>query len=296
MRVLVAGASGMIGTRLVTRLRHGGHDVQTLVRRTPRDPSEHTWDPDAGAVPRDAVAACDALVNLAGAPLAQLPWTAARRTGILSSRVVTTALLAEAVAQSPTPPSVWLNASAVGIYGDRPGEPLTERSPRGLGFLADVVAEWEAAACGGEDATRVVLARTGLVLGPSGALGPLRLATRLGAGARVGTGAQRWPWISLDDEVGAIIHLLTSSTLEGPVNLVGPVTATSEEVTRALARFLRRPHALVLPSPLLRLALRDAADELLLADQAVASDRLRSDGYVHAHATPADAIAAAFAR
>lgn len=293
MRVLVAGASGMIGTRLVARLRADGHDVRTLVRRAPRAASERRWDPAAGHVPDDEVAACDALVNLAGAPLARLPWTNGRRAGILESRVLTTTLLADAVAESPTPPAVWLNASAVGIYGDRPGERLTEASPRGTGFLADVVAEWETATAGAVGATRVVLARTGLVLGPGGALAPLRLATRLGAGARVGTGRQGWPWISLDDEIGAMVHLITSSQLAGPVNLVGPTPATSEDVTRALARALHRPHLLVLPRPLLRLALRDAADDLLLASQSVVPERLLADGFVHTHADVPSAVEAA---
>lgn len=295
MRVLVAGASGMIGTRLVARLRADGHDVRTLVRRAPRAATESRWDPDAGQVPDAEVAACDALVNLAGAPLARLPWTRARRTEIRGSRVLTTTLLADAVAGSPTPPAVWLNASAVGIYGDRPGERLAEGTVRGTGFLADVVDAWEAATAGATGATRVVLARTGLVLGPGGALAPLRLATRLGAGARVGTGRQAWPWISLDDEVAAMIHLLTASQLDGPVNLVGPTTATSEDVTRALARALHRPHLLVLPRPVLRLALRDAADDLLLADQAVVPGRLVADGFVHTHEDVAAAVAAVLA-
>lgn len=296
MQILVAGASGMIGARLVARLRAEGHGVRTLVRREPRTADERRWDPDAGHVPDDEIAACDALVNLGGAPLAQLPWTDARRTAILESRVLTTTLLADAVAESPSPPTVWLNASAVGIYGDRPGERLVEDSPRGAGFLADVVDAWEAATAGAAGVTRVVLARTGLVLGPGGALAPLRLATRLGAGARIGGGQQRWPWISLDDEVGAMIHLLTSSTLAGPVNLVAPATSTSEDVTRAVARVLRRPHLLVLPRPVLRLALRDAADDLLLADQDVAPDRLLADGFVPTHRDLDRAVTAAFAR
>ncbi|QIK84102.1 TIGR01777 family oxidoreductase [Sanguibacter sp. HDW7] len=293
MRVLVAGASGMIGTRLVARLRADGHDVRALVRREPRTADERRWDPEAGKVPDDEVATCDALVNLAGAPLARLPWTNARRAGILESRVLTTTLLADAVAESPSPPSVWLNASAVGIYGDRPGERLTEASARGTGFLADVVDAWEGATAGATEATRVVLARTGLVLGPGGALAPLRLATRLGVGARVGPGRQGWPWISLADEIGAMVHLLTSSQLAGPVNLVGLATATSEDVTRSLARALHRPHLLVLPRPVLRLALQDAADDLLLADQAVVPERLLADGFVHAHRDVRSAVEAA---
>lgn len=296
MQILVAGASGMIGARLVARLRAEGHSVRTLVRREPRSADERRWDPDAGHVPDDEIAACDALVNLAGAPLARLPWTDARRTAILESRVLTTTLLADAVATSPHPPGVWLNASAVGIYGHRPRERLTETSARGAGFLADVVDAWEAATTGAAGSTRIVLARTGLVLGPGGALSPLRLATRLGAGARIGDGQQRWPWISLDDEVAAMIHLLTASTLAGPVNLAAPASSTSEDVTRAVARALRRPHLLALPRPVLRLALRDAADDLLLADQDVDPARLLADGFVPVHSDLDAAVAAAFAR
>lgn len=296
MHVLVAGASGMIGSALVARLRAEGHTVATLVRRAPRGPDEHRWDPDAGHVPDEAVTAADALVNLAGAPIARLPWTEARRAAILGSRVATTTLLADAVVTSDDPPAVWVNGSAVGIYGDRPGERLTERSARGTGFLADVVEEWEAATSAAADVTRVVLARTGLVLGPGGAVAPLRLATSLGAGARVGSGRQSWPWISLEDEVGALVHLVTASQLAGPVNLVGPTPATSIDVTRGLARVLRRPHLLVLPAPVLRLVLGDAADDLLLADQAVDPARLLDDGFVHRHGDLRAALAAAVGR
>ncbi|MGO1318469.1 MAG: DUF1731 domain-containing protein, partial [Cellulomonadaceae bacterium] len=175
----------------------------------------------------------------------------------------------------------------------RPGEELTEDSPAGRGFLADVVTRWEAATEPARAATRVVHARTGLVVSLAGALAPLGLATRLGLGATIGSGAQHWPWIGLEDEAAALIHLATASHLSGAVNLVGPEPATSRQITTALARDLRRPHLLRLPAWTLRIVMGAAADELLLADQRVLPEVLEGDGFTFRAATAQEAVAAA---
>jgi uncharacterized protein (TIGR01777 family) len=188
---------------------------------------------------------------------------------------------------------VWVSGSATGFYGDRPGEELTEESAAGEGFLAGVVTRWEAATARADAVTRVVHIRTGLVMADGGALAPLKLATRLGAGATIGTGRQQWPWISLEDEARAIVHLLAHSELAGPVNLTGPQAATSADITRALAKEMHRPHLFRLPAWLLRLVLGEPAEEMLLPDQRIVPARLEADGFTFRHATAGDAVAAA---
>ncbi|MFT4123865.1 MAG: TIGR01777 family oxidoreductase [Microbacteriaceae bacterium] len=293
MLVLVAGASGLIGTELVARLRSAGHGVRTLTRGAPEAPGAHRWDPATGRLDPEVLSGVDAVVNLAGASLARLPWTPHHRERILRSRLDATATLTWALARTSLPPRTLLNASAVGYYGDRPGEELDESSPAGSGFLAEVVERWEEAARQAPDGTRVVLLRTGLVVGRGGALRPLELLTRAGLGARIGAGRQHWPWISLADEARAIVHLL-GSPLAGPVGLEGPTPATAAEVTAALARTLRRPHALAVPAAVIRTALGEAGRELLLADQRAVPRRLLDDGFVFTHRTVAEAIRASW--
>src|SRR3954471_12116234 len=177
LRVLVSGASGMIGSELRRQLEDAGHTVLTLVRRAPSTPNEFTWAPDAKILDFRVLETVDAVVNLSGASLSRVPWTPGWKREVRRSRVNATRALAEAMTMPSRPPAVFLSASAVGFYGDRPGEELTEESERGSGFLADVVTDWEAAALLGPDVTRTVLLRTGVVLGPHGALPPLRLLT-----------------------------------------------------------------------------------------------------------------------
>jgi uncharacterized protein (TIGR01777 family) len=204
--------------------------------------------------------------------------------------VKATQALVEAMSMASSPPPVFLSGSAVGFYGDRPGETLTEESPRGTGFLADVVVEWEGAATLAPARTRTVLLRTGVVLAPGGgALQPLTLATRFGLGSTVGHGTQHWPWIGLHDEAAAIVHLLTS-TLEGPVNLAGPTPATSEEITRRLAADLHRPHVLKLPEAVVGVGMGEMGRELLLPSQKVVPAKLEEDGFVFRHRTSDEAI------
>jgi uncharacterized protein (TIGR01777 family) len=295
LRVLVAGASGLIGTELVQQLTAAGHTVQRLVRRPPSNEHEFSWAPDAKILDFRLLESVDAVINLSGASLNRLPWTARYKEQILRSRIKSTQALVEAMSMAASPPPVFLSSSAVGFYGDRPGETLTEDSPRGTGFLADVVTEWEDAALLAPSGTRTALLRTGVVLATGGgALQPLTLATRFGLGSRVGHGTQHWPWIALHDEAAAIVHLLTS-VLEGPVNLVGPTPATSEEITRRLAADLHRPHVLKLPEAIVRVGMGEMGRELLLPSQKVVPAKLEADGFVFRYRTSDEAIDAVLA-
>lgn len=294
LRVLVSGASGLIGTELTRQLRGDGHEVLRLVRRQPQAPDEVNWAPTARILDSSLIDTVDAVINLSGAPLSRLPWTPGYKKRILASRVQSTQALAEAMSMAVQPPEVFLSASAVGIYGDRPGQRLTELSPRGPGFLGDVVEAWELAAQLRPVRTRLVTFRTGLVVGPGGALSPLLALTRLGLAARIGTGGDIWPWISLYDEAAAIRHLLTS-TLSGPVNLVGPAPATSDRITARLASQLNRWYALTVPEWAIRLGLQDAGDALLLSSQNVLPEKLLADGFTFRHSTVEQAIDALLA-
>lgn len=289
-RILISGASGLIGTRLTGLLHEAGCEVRTLVRRESEADTEWRWQPERHVVPAEAIEWADVLIGLSGASLSKLPWTKSYRQKILDSRLDTTTTLANAISNAAHPPEAWVNASAVGYYGDRPGERLTEESEAGSGFLADVVRQWEAATEQAEERTRVVHARTGLVLANGGALKPLILATRLGAGAAIGPGTQHWPWIALEDEAAALAHLALRSQLSGPVNLASPQAATSEEVTRALAAQMRRPHIFRLPAWLLKTTLGLPAEELLLADQLSVSGRLQEDGFAFGLSSLAEAL------
>jgi uncharacterized protein len=291
MRVLLAGASGMIGVELRRQLVAAGHDVERLVRRQARTAHEHSWSPSAGIIDTGVVDSVDAVINLSGAPLTRLPWTPRYTRELRSSRVQATRTLAEAMDRAATPPSVFLSGSAVGYYGNRPGEDLTEKSSMGTGLLPSITADWERTAHLAPPSTRVVTLRTGIVVGRGGAFTPLSLLTRFGLGARIGSGQQRWPWISLHDEAAAIVYLL-DSTLSGPVNLVGPTPATADAITKRLATAMRRPRWFAVPEKLLHLGLGAAADELLLSSQRVIPEKLIEDGFRFEHPTVEDAIRA----
>jgi uncharacterized protein (TIGR01777 family) len=260
--------------------------VTTLVRRSPTSETEVQWNPTTGDLDPAVLSGADAVINLAGSSISRMPWTTAIRADIVESRRAATTTIVDAVNQAGTAPKVLINASAVGFYGDRGDEALTEKSPRGTGFLADVTVDWEKWTS--SSTVRTVLVRTGLVLGRGGALTPLLLSTMLFAGGRVGTGTQWWPWVSLRDEVRAIIHLI-DSRVSGPVNLVGPEPATSLTITTTLARIVRRPHLIGIPSLALKL-LGDAGQELLQSSQRIEPTALVNDGFVFEHATAEAAL------
>ncbi len=291
-RILLAGASGMMGIPLRRSLVEAGHVVHALVRRAPEGPSEHQWDPEAGTIDSGIIDHIDVVINLSGASIGKIPWTKRHKNLIMSSRVNSTRTLASAITQAESTPSLLIQGSAVGFYGDRGDEELTEFSPRGQGFLADVVETWESEAqVASSKETRVCFARTGLVVGRGGALAPLALQTRLGVGGNIGPGTQWWPWISLHDEVRALSYLVTHDTDQTVFNLVGPTPAAASDLTKELARALRRPHLLGLPAMAIRALMGEAGEELLLSSQRVINQRLDIIGFRFDDVTIADAIA-----
>ncbi|WP_066522061.1 TIGR01777 family oxidoreductase [Curtobacterium ammoniigenes] len=294
LSIVIAGASGFIGTPLVRALRDRGHTVTTLTRRDPRSPHEFRWAPGSRPLDPTIVSGADVVINLAGASIAKLPWTAETKRAIRTSRIDATRTLVQAMHEADTAPAAFLSGSASGYYGDRPADQLDDDASAGTGFLADVCVEWEAAAASAPERTRIVLLRTGLVLGAGGgAAAPLLPLTRFGLGGRLGPGGQYWPWIALDDEVGAIVHL-AEHDVSGPVNLAGPELAISDRITRRVAEDMHRPYLFSIPGGALRLVLGEAADELLLSSQGMVPTRLLESGYAFAHPTVESAVDAIF--
>jgi uncharacterized protein (TIGR01777 family) len=303
MDVVVAGSHGLIGSALVADLVRGGHGVRRLVRRG-AEPSDGDrgaagtaeltgvrdvlWDPRTGELDPAALEGADAVVNLAGAGIGDHNWTAAYRQTLVGSRTTTTSLLARTIARLETPP-VLVNASAVGAYGNRGDEVLTEASGRGDDFLADLVKAWENATAPASDAGgRVVWLRSGLVMAPSGgALGKLLPLLRLGVGGPLGSSRLWWSWITLTDEVAAIRHVI-STDVSGPVNAVAPEPTTNRAMTRALAEALHRPAPLAVPRFALRIALGPFAHDLV-ASQRVVPAVLGRTGFTWTHADHQDA-------
>ena len=292
MRVMIAGSSGLIGTSLVPHLRHGGHEVLRLVRRAPRAPDERGWDPPAGRLQDGALDGVDAVINLCGVGIGDRRWSGARKQALRDSRVEPTEVLAAAVAAHQVP--ALINASGINYYGDTGEREVDESAPRGRGFLAELCEEWEAATAAAQPTSRVVRLRSGAVLSASGGLlGRLRPVFRLMLGGRIGTGRQYLPWISLDDEVGAIAFLLEHPQVSGPVNLVGPEPITNAQFTEALGRTLGRPTALPVPAVALKAVLGEAADELVLTGPRAVPAVLQRSGYPFQHTTVTEALSAA---
>jgi uncharacterized protein len=293
VRVVVAGSSGLIGTALVADLRHAGHEVLRLVRRRPAAPDERGWDPPAGRIDDGTFDGVDAVVNLGGAGIGDRPWSGARKQLLRDSRSVPTEVLATAVARHGVP--TLLSASGVHFYGDTGTRVVDETAPSGAGFLPDVCRDWEAAtAPATESGARVVLMRSAGVLAPHGGLvGRLRPLFSLMLGGRLGTGRQAFPWISMDDEVGAMRFLLEHDEVRGPVNLAGPEPASNTEFTAAFAEVLNRPAPFVVPAAVLRAVLGQLADELLLTGPFVVPVVLQKHGYPFRHLTIREALQAA---
>lgn len=279
MRVVLAGASGMIGVPLAQRLQAAGHEVVRLVRREPTAPGQVRWDPAAGELDPAALGRVDAAVNLSGAGVGAKRWSEAYKQEILDSRTSATGTLATALAALPQPPSVLLQSSASGYYGDRGDEVLDETSPPGEEFLARVCVAWEAAAQPARDAgVRVAALRTGLVMDPGGgAFGPLLPLIRLGVGGPLGNGSAWWSWITLEDHLRATEWLLTAD-VEGPVNLVSPEPARNGDLVRAVAAALHRRALVPAPAFALRRAVGELAEEIL-ASRRVSPSALLSGGF-----------------
>ena len=278
MRILMSGASGMLGSAIARALEADGAVISRLVRGgEPASTARIPWEPGK---PLTLTSSFDAVIHLAGETVMGR-WTAAKKARIRDSRVLGTRALAEAVARLETNPQVFLAASAIGYYGDRGDEILREDSPSGNGFLAEVCREWEAASNAAELAgIRVVHLRTGVVLGKQGgALGQMLLPFRMGVGGRLGSGRQWMSWIHIDDIVGSVRHILGNAATRGPVNLVAPNPVTNAEFTRTLGRTLSRPAVLPVPAFALRLAFGEMADETLLASQRVEPGKLIANEY-----------------
>jgi uncharacterized protein (TIGR01777 family) len=295
MKIAVTGASGLVGGQLCPALEAAGHEVVRLVRRSPAGAGEVSWDPSGGTVDAAGLEGVDAVVHLAGENVGGGRWNAARKKRIMESRDQGTRVLAEACAGLAAPPQVFVSASAVGIYGDRGDEVLTEGAAPGDGFLAEVCERWEGALAALEALpTRVVKMRTGIVLSrDGGALAKMYWPFFFCQGGVLGSGKQFMSWISLEDTVQGFVFALENDALEGPVNLVGPKAATNYEFTKALGRAMSRPTIIPLPAFVVRLVFGEMGEELLLAGQRVEPRALLDAGFEFRHPTLAEALESA---
>jgi uncharacterized protein (TIGR01777 family) len=282
MNILISGATGLVGTDLAATLSGQGHVVGRLSRPGSTAAGKTvSWDPERGTIDRRGLEGFDAVVHLAGENIASGRWNAAKKARIKDSRVKGTRLLCENLAQLERPPKTLLSASAIGYYGSRGDEVLTEQSHSGAGFLAEVCREWEAATTPARERNiRVVLLRLGVILTPKGgSLAKMLVPFRLGAGGRIGDGRQYFSWIMLDDVIGAIEHCLRREEVSGAVNVVAPTPVTNGEFTQTLGRVLSRPTIFPMPAFAARLAFGEMADELLLSSQRVEPAVLKATGY-----------------
>lgn len=293
MKIVISGASGLIGTQLSAKLAKSGHDVWRLVRRG-AGANEISWDPAKGILNAADIEGADAVIHLSGAGIGDKRWTESYKKEILDSRTLSTGLLAKTIVSLHKKPAVFLSGSAIGIYGPRGDENLDEQSTTGTSFLADVCTQWEAATVPAASAgIRTVNLRTGIVLTPrGGALKKQLPLFKIGAGGKFGRGNQWQSWISLDDEIRAIEYLLTAD-VSGPVNLTAPNPVTNLEFTKTLAKVLHRPALLPIPSfgPKLLLG-GELADALLFTGQRVLPRALSASGFKFAHTNLEEALRA----
>ncbi len=292
-RVVVGGASGLIGSTLVDSLRADGIRVTTLVRRPAQTADEVEWLTDSSPLDPAVLDGADAIVGLNGASIGRFPWTPHYKSRLLWSRITPTRALARAIRELGADAPAFVSASAVGYYGTAPGMLLTEKSPRGETFLADLCGEWESAALAAGDHSRVALLRTAPIVHPKGVLKPLMLLTACGVAGPIGRGTQKWPWISIEDEVRSIRHIIDSD-VAGPVNLVGPTPASANDLGFAVAVRMNRPFLVQAPAWALKLCLgKDATEGLLTSDAAVLPTVLEASGFTFTHATVQQAANAA---
>lgn len=293
--VAVAGSSGLIGTGLVYALRATDHRVIRIVRRAPSNADEVFWNPDTGEFDANSLRGVDAVVNLCGVNVGQKRWSGAFKQSLRDSRIGPTEVLANAVVDAGVP--VLVNSSAVGYYGDTGSTPVDETAGPGNNFLARLAVDWEAAtAVAAESGVRVVLTRTGLVMAPSGGmLGRIKPLFSLGLGARLGNGRQYMSWISIEDQVRAMLFAISHDEVSGPVNMTGPAPVTNAEFTTALGRAVNRPTPFVVPGFALRAALGEFADEGVLGGQRAIPAALERAGFHFHHNTIGEALAFATA-
>lgn len=286
MRVLVTGATGLIGSEVIRQLKARGDEVVTMVRRTPQNEFEREWQPDRGYIQPETMVGIDAVVNLAGATTGKLPWTKKYKEELVWSRVRATELLVQAMDEVKVKPSVLVSGSASGFYGDTFDDNKVETDAKGTGFLSDLANAWEQAALKAPKKVRVVLVRTTMVMSRrKGALGRLLPLLKLGVAGPLGPGKQWWAWISLPDEAAAIIHLIDNKDATGAFNLTAPEPATCKQIIDALGKAMRRPTLIPVPSFALRLAFGEGADELLICSQKLSADKLLASGFKFQHPT-----------
>lgn len=290
MRVVIAGSSGLIGTALVASLRGRGHDVVRLVRRAPAGPDEAQWDPPRGHIADRALDGADAIVNLCGVGIGDKRWSGAYKQVVRDSRITPTEVLAGAAVDSGVP--ILINASGVNFYGDTGDRVVDEGAPVGDGFLAEVCRDWEnATAKASEGGVRTVLLRSGVVLSRRGGMmDKLRPLYLFALGGRLGSGRQYFPWISLADEIGAIVFGLENDALSGPVNMVGPAPVTNAQFNSAMSRALHRPAPWAVPGFALKAVIGEFAEEAILTGPRAIPKALENAGYVFEHNTIGEAL------
>lgn len=282
MKIVVTGSTGLVGSALIPELKKEGHEVVRLVRAEPKDSAtEVAWDPDAGTIELAGLEEVDAVVHLAGENIAEGSWTDEKKRRIKESRVKGTRLISESLVHLTRLPLSLVSASAIGYYGDRGEEVLTEGSAPGADYLAEVCREWEEATRVASDGgVRVVNLRFGIILSTEGgALAKMLTPFQVGIGGRIGSGKQYMSWVDIKDVTGAIRHALSVDTLRGPVNVVAPNPVTNKRFTKTLGQVLSRPTILPVPAFAVRLAFGEMADALLLASQRVEPARLKESGY-----------------
>lgn len=298
MRLLLSGSHGLVGKALITRLEADSHEIFRLVRHAPSSESEIEWSPDRYSIALARLEGFDAVIHLAGESIAEGRWNEEKKKRIRQSRVKGTKLLADAMANLSRPPKTLISASAVGYYGNRGDEPLTETSAPGNDFLSEVCVEWEKATdLAAEKGIRVVNTRFGIILSPDGgALAKMLTPFRMGVGGKIGSGKQWMSWIALEDVVEGLMYALTNESLRGPVNFVAPNPVTNAEFTKTMGRLLSRPTLFPIPAFAARIAFGEMADALLLSSQRVAPMRLKEADYRFSYSELKQALSHVLAR